>query len=251
MSAGAPDAVSGSFPGRSAVITGASRGLGRTLAGFLGAAGYELILTARGAESLRQAAAGLPSEASVRTLTGDVRDPAHRAEVSRATGASVDLLVLNASGLGPSPLPRLADVAVDEVRAVLETNVVAQLALTQALLPALTRAGGLVVAATSDAAVGGYPGWGVYGASKAALELLVRTLAAESEGVAAACVDPGDMRTAMHQRAFPDQDISDRPMPDVTLPFFAWLLEQPRAAVNGRRFEAQADAWTQPLAPAP
>jgi len=244
------EAASG-FPTRKAVVTGASRGLGSTLAGFLAGAGYDLVVTARGRAALEAAAATLPGEGDVRTLAGDVTDLAHRKALAEAVGDSLDLLVLNASALGPSPLPRLAEVDVDALRQVLEVNVVAQLALTQALLPALTRGRGLVVAVTSDAAVGGYPGWGPYGASKAALELLARTLAGEADGIAVAVVDPGDMRTAMQQRAFPDQDIGDRPAPDVTLPFFAWLLEQPRAAVDGGRFLAQADAWTLPAEPAP
>lgn len=236
------------FPRRSAVVTGGSRGLGRALVGFLAPSGYDLILTARNRAPLDEAAAGLQGPATVRAFAGDVADPAHRAEVAAAVGDRLDVLLLNASALGPSPLPRLANVALEDVRSVFETNVFAQLALTQTLLPALARAGGLVVAVTSDAAAGGYPGWGVYGASKAALELLARTLAAEApDGVAVVSVDPGDMRTAMQQRAFPGEDIGDRPIPEVTLPFFAWLLEQPRDAVNGRRFEAQADAWT--LAP--
>jgi NAD(P)-dependent dehydrogenase (short-subunit alcohol dehydrogenase family) len=226
-----------------ALVTGASRGLGFALAGFLSELGYDLVLTARGATALERAAASLGGGGAVHALAGDVTDAAHRARLAERVGERLDLLVHNASSLGPSPLPALADVDLTAVRGVLETNVVAPLALTQALLPALERAGGTVVAVSSDAANGGYPGWGVYGASKAALELMARTLAAELERVSVVCVDPGDMATVMHQQAFPGQDISDRPEPEATLPFWAWLLAQRTEDLDGRRFEAQADAW--------
>ncbi len=227
-----------------AAITGASRGLGLTLAGFLAGLGFDLVLTARHADALERAATTLAGAGSVRTVAGDVADREHRARLADVVGDRLDLLVHNASDLGPSPLPALAAVDPAAVRSVFETNVVAPLALTQALIPALERAHGTVVAVSSDAARGGYPGWGVYGASKAALELMARTLAAELPGVHVVCVDPGDMRTAMHQQAFPGEDIGDRPLPDVTLPFWAWLLGQPGEDVDGGRFEAQGDAWT-------
>lgn len=226
-----------------ALITGGSRGLGRALAGFLAAADYDVLITGRDHDALEAAAAELCDLGRVRAIPGDITDPGHRRSLETAVGERLELAVLNASALGPSPLPRLAEAPLAALRAVLETNVIAQLALAQGLVPALERAGGLLVAVTSDAARGAYPGWGLYGASKAAFELLARTLAAEHEGVAVASVDPGDMRTDMHQRAFPGEDIRDRPAPEVTLPFFAWLLQQPRAAVSGRRFEAQGDAW--------
>jgi len=126
--------------------------------------------------------------------------------------------------------------------------VLAPLALVREALPLLARSRGLVVDITSDAAVGGYPGWGVYGASKAALDLVTKTLAAElkEKGVGVVSVDPGDMRTRMHQDAFPGQDISDRPLPDVTLPFWAWLLSQDPIAVSGGRYRAQAAVWEVP-----
>ncbi len=227
-----------------ALITGASRGLGLTLAHFLAGLGYDLVVTAREAETLERSVAEVRGAGEVQALAGDVTEPGHRARLAGLAGERLDLLVHNASELGPSPLPALAEVDLGDVRSVIETNVVAPLALTQALLPALERAAGTVVAVSSDAAQGAYPGWGVYGASKAALELMARTLAAELSGVSVVCVDPGDMRTAMHQRAFPGQDIGDRPAPEVTLPFWAWLLGQRREDVDGRRFEAQADAWT-------
>lgn len=229
-----------------ALVTGASRGLGLTLARFLSGAGYDLILTARGQRDLECAASGLPGPGLARTLAGSVTAPEHRASLAAAVGRRLDLLIHNASSLGPSPLPDLEAAELPAVRSVFETNVVAPLALTQALLDPLRAAGGTLVAVTSDAALGGYPGWGVYGASKAALELMARTFAAELPDVAVVCVDPGDMRTAMHQAAFPGEDIGDRPLPDATLPFWAWLLGQRRDEVSGRRFEAQADAWTLP-----
>jgi NAD(P)-dependent dehydrogenase (short-subunit alcohol dehydrogenase family) len=133
----------------------------------------------------------------------------------------------------------------DGLRQVLEINTVAPLALIQGLRPWLARGRGLIVNLTSDAAVGGYEGWGGYGASKAALELIALTLANElrSEGISAVVVDPGDMRTQMHQDAFPGEDISDRPLPEVTLPFWAWLLGQQPETISGRRFQAQAEQW--------
>ncbi len=232
--------------GMTAVITGASRGLGLALARFLAEQGATLVLTARDAEALAAAGATLSSAATVRAVAGDVSDPDHRAEVADAVGPRLDLLVHNASALGPSPLPRLEHTDPADLRDVLETNLVAPLALTQALLPALRTARGLVVFVSSDAARGGYEGWGAYGASKAALELLASTLAHEEADVASVAVDPGDMRTAMHQAAFPGEDIGDRPLPEVTLPFWAWLLGQRHDDVDGRRFEAQAASWTLP-----
>ena len=117
--------------------------------------------------------------------------------------------------------------------------------MAQLALPLLERRNGLIVNISSDAAIGGYPGWGAYGASKAALDLLSLTLANElkSRGVAVVAVDPGDMRTAMHQSAYPGEDISDRPLPSVTLPFFAWLLGQERGRVSGGRYRAQDEKW--------
>ncbi|MEZ4519758.1 MAG: SDR family oxidoreductase [Chloroflexota bacterium] len=157
-----------------------------------------------------------------------------------------DLLVNNASTLGPLPMSELLDLAPEDLSRVLNINTVTPLALIQTLRPWLGAGRGLVVNITSDAAVGAYPGWGGYGTSKAALELLSLTLAAEArdEGISVVVVDPGDMRTQMHQDAFPGEDISDRPLPDVTLPFWAWLLGQEPASVSGQRFQAQAELWT-------
>jgi NAD(P)-dependent dehydrogenase (short-subunit alcohol dehydrogenase family) len=233
---------------RVAVVTGASHGLGSVLAAFLAGDGYELVLTARGEDDLRSRAEALTEAVEgsvVHPIAGDVTDADHRRALRELVAelGGLDLLVNNASTLGPSPLPTMAAYPLDAFREVFEVNTVGPLALTQELLPFLRERRGLVVNVTSDAAVEGYPGWGGYGASKAALELVTRTFANEEDDVGAVIVDPGDMRTAMHQRAYPGEDISDRPTPDVTVPFWAWLLGQDPLAVNGMRFQAQADLW--------
>ncbi len=231
-----------------ALITGASRGLGLTLAGFLAAQSYDLVLTARGADALAQAAGSLQSYGStVIALPGDVADPAHRVrliDAARSLGR-LDLLVNNASTLGPSPLPALADYPLADLADVFATNVIAPVGLIQLALPLLKENKGLVIDVSSDAALGGYEGWAGYGSSKAALDLISLTLANElrESGVSVVSVDPGDMRTVMHQQAFPGDDISDRPLPEVTLPFWGWLLGQDRAAISGQRFKAQAEQW--------
>ena len=236
---------------RVAMITGASRGLGKTLAAFLAAQGYDLILDARGQEALETTAAELRAFGGhVIAIAGDVSDPAHRrALVAAAEGLGrLDLLVNNASILGPSPLPALAGYPLEALEQVLAVNTLAPLALIQDALGLLARSSGLVVNLSSDAAVGGYPGWGGYGASKAALDLLSLTLANElrEQHVAVVSVDPGDMRTEMHQDAFPGENIADRPLPDATLPFWAWLLGQEPMAVSGQRLQAQSDVWAIP-----
>jgi NAD(P)-dependent dehydrogenase (short-subunit alcohol dehydrogenase family) len=234
---------------RVALITGASRGLGQVLAGFLAGQGFHLILTARGAEELAALAESLRQPApGVDAIPGDVADPAHRrrlVDAARRLGR-LDLLINNASTLGVTPLPPLADYPQEAFEQVLEVNLLAPLALVQEALPVLRNARGLVVNLSSDAAQGGYPGWGAYGASKAALDLVSKTLAAElgDDGVGVVSVDPGDMRTAMHQAAFPGEDISDRPLPEITLPFWAWLLAQEPLNISGQRFQAQAEVWS-------
>jgi NAD(P)-dependent dehydrogenase (short-subunit alcohol dehydrogenase family) len=233
---------------RVALVTGASKGLGALLADFLAAQGYDLVLTARGAEAL-QAVANSLDKYGVRTevVPGDVADAGHRRALVNAAErlGGLDLLINNASDLGVTPLPQMAEYPLDELRRVFEINVVAPVALMQEALPLLKARGGLVINLSSDAAVGGYPGWGGYGASKAALDLISKTMAEElaDAGVSVVSVDPGDMRTDMHQAAFPGEDISDRPLPEVTLPFWTWLLGQDRAAVSGGRYQAQADQW--------
>ena len=230
-----------------AVVTGASRGLGAEVARLLAEERYDLVLTARGPEALEATAGALRARGgAVRVVPGDVADPRTRKALGEAVrGRGLDLLVNNASELGPSPLPALAALSSEDLERILRVNTVAPVALVQALLEALAAARGLVVNITSDAAVGGYPGWGGYGASKAALELASKTLARElaERKVAVVSVDPGDLRTAMHQAAFPGQDISDRPLPAVTAPFWRWLLHQEHDTISGGRFLAQADRW--------
>ncbi len=214
-----------------AVVTGASRGLGRALAGALAAAGHQLVIDARDCLALEASAATIRAEhdlpqRSVIAVPGDIADPAHRAELA-ATAAELggaSLLVNNAGTLGASPLPALADYPAADLRASLEVNVVAPIALTQLLLPDLRTRGGAVLSITSDAAREAYSGWGGYGAAKAALEQACHVLAAEEPAVRVWWVDPGDLRTQMHQQAFPGEDISDRPLPESVLPAFMRLL---------------------------
>jgi NAD(P)-dependent dehydrogenase (short-subunit alcohol dehydrogenase family) len=210
-----------------ALITGASHGLGRALAQALAADGWRLVIDARGADDLHSLAHQLGPDTSVRAIPGDVADAAHRAALITAVEelGRLDLLVNNASTLGPTPLPHLDVVDVDALRDVYEVNVVAPLALTQLALPSLRDADdGVIVNVTSDAAVEGYEGWGAYGSAKAALEQWGNVLAAEEPDVRVYTFDPGDMRTQMHQDAFPGEDISDRPEPESVVPAFLALL---------------------------
>ncbi len=207
---------------QTALITGASRGLGRALAGTLASDGWRLVADARSAPDLRAAAASWPAAT---VLPGDVTDERHRRDLVDAVGDRLDLLVLNASTLGQTPLPPLVDYRLDELRAVLETNTVAPLRLVQLALPALRAVRGRVLAISSDAAVADYPGWGGYGASKAALDQLVHVLAAEESDLRVHAVDPGDMRTRMHAEAFPGEDISDRPEPEEVVPALLRLID--------------------------
>src|ERR1700722_6548904 len=199
-----------------AMITGASRGLGLALAAGLAREGYSLIVDARdGAaleSALKEAVAGPGGQGVV--IPGDITDPAHRLDLRDACGDGLDLLVNNAGTLGAHPLPALADYPVADLRTAFEVNVIAPVALTQLLLPALRQRGGAVLNITSDAAVEAYAGWGGYGAAKAALEALSRVFAVEEPAVRTWVLDPGDMATQMHQEAFPGEDISDRPSPE-------------------------------------
>jgi NAD(P)-dependent dehydrogenase (short-subunit alcohol dehydrogenase family) len=203
---------------RTALVTGASRGLGRALATELNAGGWRVVVDGRNPAVLAETAAALPRPELVTAVPGDVADPAHRAELAAAAGDRLHLLVNNASDLGPSPLPRLAELEPDRFAAILAVNTVAPLALIQRVLPALTAAGGRILDISSDAAVEAYEGWGGYGASKAALDHLSAVLAVELPGLRVYAVDPGDMRTDMHQAAFPGEDISDRPAPETVVP---------------------------------
>ena len=210
-----------------ALITGASRGLGRALAAGLGRAGFDLVIDARDAAALDAAAGALrASDVTVTAVPGDVTDPAHRAALIAACAGRLDLLVNNAGTLGASPLPALADYPADELRAAFEVNVIAPIALTQLALPLLRASGGAVLNITSDAAVEAYAGWGGYGAAKAALEQASNVLAAEELGVRVWWADPGDLRTDMHQLAFPGEDISDRPEPASVVPAFVRLVRE-------------------------
>jgi NAD(P)-dependent dehydrogenase (short-subunit alcohol dehydrogenase family) len=224
-----------------ALVTGASRGLGLALARRLAGDGWRLIIDARGADALRDAYAELSAKTDVTAVAGDVADPAHRRALANAArvAGGVDALVNNASLLGPSPRPPLLDYPVAELERVFRANVFAPLALVQALRPWL-RAGARVVNVTSDAAVEPYAGWGGYGSSKAALEQLTAILAAEHPEWRVYAVDPGDMRTRMHQDAFPGEDISDRPPPEVSVPGIVALLtgELPSGRYVAREVES-------------
>jgi NAD(P)-dependent dehydrogenase (short-subunit alcohol dehydrogenase family) len=203
------------------IVTGASRGLGLALARALDARGWRLVVDARGGEALAEAVAGL---SGVTALAGDVADAEHRRALVEAAGEEIDLVVNNASLLGPSPQPALADYPLEELRGVYDANVLAPLALLQLALPRL-RDGAAVLDITSDAAVEPYEGWGGYGSSKAALEQLTAVLGAEHPGLRVYSVDPGDMRTQMQQDAFPGEDISDRPPPEDSVPGLLALIE--------------------------
>ena len=207
-----------------AIVTGASRGLGLALARELAARGWRLVIDARGGEALERARAELAARTTVDALVGDVTDPRHREALVTAAGDRVDLLVNNASRLGPSPQPPLHRYPLDELERVYATNVHAPLALAQLALP-LMGEGAMVLNISSDAAVEAYEGWGGYGSSKAALEQLTRILAVEHPTLRVHAVDPGDMNTQMHQEAFPGEDISDRPPPEDSVPGLIALID--------------------------
>jgi len=224
-----------------ALVTGASKGFGRALAQVLAERGWRLVIDARNGAEL--VAADIPGAVAV---AGDVADPRHRAELAAAVDSvgRLDLLVHNASALGPSPLTSLADYPLDALRTVYETNVVAPLALTQVLLPRLAATGATVVTISSDAAVEAYEGWGGYGSSKAALDQLAGVLGVERPDLRVYAFDPGDMRTDMHQRAFPGEDISDRPMPETVVPALLRLIDKRPA--SGRYRAADLAALVRP-----
>ena len=216
----------GGNTGKTALITGATRGLGLALARGLAARGWNLILTARDADRLRTVRNELAEITHVAALAGDVIDPAHRESLAiLARGhAGLDAIINNAGTLGPSPQPRLLDYPLEALVEVFLANVLAPLAIIQELRAEL-KPNARIINVTSDAAVNAYPGWGGYGASKAALEQLTSVLAVEQPDVRIYAVDPGDMRTDMHQAAYPGEDISDRPLPETKVPAFVAVLE--------------------------
>lgn len=230
-----------------ALITGASRGLGLALARALAERGWQLILDARGAPALEAARAELSALTRVTAIPGDVAQPAHRralAVAARAAGG-LDAVVNNASVLGPSPQPKLLEYPLDVLQQVYEANVIAPLGVLQAVWPSL-KPGARIVNVSSDAGVQPYAGWGGYGSSKAALEQLSAILAAENPSWRIYWVDPGDMRTQMQQEAYPGEDISDRPLPEASVPgFLALLTGDPETALPSGRYAARA------LAPEP
>ncbi len=239
--------------GSVAVITGASRGLGLEIAGAFARRGARLILTARGAEALEDAAALLRREADVLALAGDVADSAHAERLVRAGLARfgrIDVLINNASVVGPTPMPRLDALPPDALQEIFRTNVAAPLRLTQLVLPQMrVRRRGVIINVSSDAGVEAYPGWGGYGVSKAALEHLSRVLAAEvaGMGIRVYIVDPGEMNTEMHRAAEPDADLAHLPPPAESAPAFVWLVEKETAPFG--RFAAQQMRTPIPAAP--
>jgi NAD(P)-dependent dehydrogenase (short-subunit alcohol dehydrogenase family) len=218
-----------------AIITGASRGLGLALARALAQRRWALVLDARGAADLARVEHELSELTEVAAIPGDIADDWHRSALAHTAGERVDLLVNNASILGSSPRPALAEHPIGQLVRVYDVNVIAPLALTQLVLPRLPD-GGCIVNVTSDAAVEPYAGWGGYGSSKAALEQLTAILAAEHPALRVYAVDPGDMRTRMHQEAFPGADISDRPLPEASVPGLLSLIE---ASLPSGRYRAR------------
>ncbi len=229
---------------RTALITGASRGLGLALARQLAADGWQLIIDARSAEALEEARANLAKQTRVVAIAGDVTDSGHRRELVGAARdlGGLDALVNNASILGPSPQPELLEYPLEILEQVYRTNVIAPLALIQALRGEL-KSNACVINVTSDAGLEAYEGWGGYGSSKAALEQLSNILAAENPAMHVYWVDPGDMRTQMHQEAFPGEDISDRPLPEESVHAFVELLRgvRPSGRYSARILSKELD----------
>lgn len=210
-----------------AIVTGASRGLGWALAAELARLGWRLVVDARDPDRLERVVATLPDGAVIAAIPGDIADPNHRQRLADAAAKAggPSLLVNNASVLGPSPRPTLADYPIDALERVYAVNTIAPLSLTQLVLADLERHGGQIINVTSDAAVEAYPGWGGYGSSKAGLDQLSAVLAAEHPNLRVYAFDPGDMATDLHQQAFPDDDISDRPAPETVIPALLRLVE--------------------------
>jgi NAD(P)-dependent dehydrogenase (short-subunit alcohol dehydrogenase family) len=220
-----------------ALVTGASQGLGRALTAELLWQGWHVVADARDGARLNRAVGQMPRPGAATTVAGDVASASHRARLAAAVreAGRLDLLVNNASALGPSPLPRLADLPLPELERVLAVNVLAPLALLQLMAGRLEASGGVVINVSSDAAVEAYEGWGGYGASKAALDQLGAVAGAEHPALRVYAFDPGDMATEMHQRAFPGEDISDRPSPESVVPA---LLRLVRGHLPSGRYRA-------------
>jgi NAD(P)-dependent dehydrogenase (short-subunit alcohol dehydrogenase family) len=212
-----------------ALITGGTRGLGNAMATALAARKWRLIIDGRDQTSLDVG------------FAGDVTDPTHRANLVAAVGHNLDLLINNASELGPSPLESLGQISQEHVSRIFDVNVFAPLALTQALLQQLISSSGVIVNISSDAAVEAYSGWGTYGASKAALDQLSAVLAEENPDLSIYAFDPGDMQTDMHQAAFPGEDISDRPLPETVIPTLVRLIERRPASRRLRAADLRAE----------
>jgi len=209
------------------VVTGGSRGLGQALTLSLVRRGWHVVIDARDPVRLTEMVTQIEIPQSVTAVPGDVRDPRHRLQLAAEAAAAggLDLLVNNASMLGPSPQPQLADYPLEVLEEVYAVNTLAPLALFQVLLPQLARRGGRVVNISSDAAVEPYPGWGGYGSAKAALDQLTAVLAVEHPQLRVYAFDPGDMATDLHQLAFPGEDISDRPAPERVIPALLAIVE--------------------------
>jgi NAD(P)-dependent dehydrogenase (short-subunit alcohol dehydrogenase family) len=219
--------MSNSEPRRVALVTGASRGLGRALAAELVRRGWHVVVDARDAAPLASAVDEMQAPDAVTAVAGDVSDPAHRRELADAVdkAGGLDLLVNNASVLGPSPQPRLAEYPIDVLEQVYAVNTIAPIALLQLVLPQLEERGGRIVDVSSDAAVEAYGGWGGYGSAKAALDQLTAVLAVEHPTLRIYALDPGDMATDLQQQAFPGEDVSDRAAPESVVPAVMELVD--------------------------
>lgn len=210
------------------LVTGGSRGLGLAVVAALSADGWEVVTDARDAGRLDRAIGRLPGAERVTAVPGDIADAHHRRTLLAKIDAlgGLDLLVNNAGGLGPSPLPEVRRLRPADLRELLDTNVVAPISLLADAVPLLAPRRGASVSITSDAAAEAYPGWGGYGASKAAVEHLTAVFAEEHPELAVYSFDPGDMATAMHQLAYPGEDISDRPSPESVVPALLTLVRE-------------------------
>ncbi len=226
-----------------ALVTGGSSGLGAALVHALVRGGWRVVTDARDGVRLARTLADLPPS-RITGIAGDVADPRHRQALADAVAdhGGLDLLVNNASVLGPSPLPPLADLPLEAFERILVVNTIAPLALIQLVLPQLHRRRGVLISISSDAAVEAYPGWGGYGASKAALDRLGAVLGVEHPALSVYAFDPGDMNTEMHQQAFPGEDISDRPSPDSVVPTVLALVRERPASGRYRGADLLAQA---------